>query len=159
MELCSDTGNKVACYHMARCFEKKGDFKQAIALFQRASAISNAMWLCRVWLKNSHHVERFSSIRIINWTSTWQPLPCKALWMTCSKRHDTLKHHSCKKIALSFSIASYGLFDQTGHKDLLDRSVRLAWLRKPLIWLSNTSDTRPWHESSTGLFDQKDGYS
>ncbi|CAF1379534.1 unnamed protein product [Adineta steineri] len=47
MELCSDTGNKAACYHMARYFEKKGDFKQAIAYFQQASAISNAMRLCR----------------------------------------------------------------------------------------------------------------
>jgi intraflagellar transport protein 140 len=48
MELCSDTGNKPACYHMARYFEKKGDYKQAIAYFQQASAISNAMRLCRV---------------------------------------------------------------------------------------------------------------
>jgi len=48
MELCSDTGNKAACYHMARYFEKKGDYKQAIAYFQQASAISNAMRLCRV---------------------------------------------------------------------------------------------------------------
>ncbi|UJR28505.1 hypothetical protein I4U23_009743 [Adineta vaga] len=47
IELCSDTGNKAACYHMARYFEKKGDFKQAIAYFQQASAISNAMRLCR----------------------------------------------------------------------------------------------------------------
>jgi intraflagellar transport protein 140 len=50
MELCSDTGNKAACYHMARYFEKKGDYKQAIAYFQQASAISNAMRLCRVGL-------------------------------------------------------------------------------------------------------------
>jgi hypothetical protein len=35
-------GKIAACYHMARYFEKKGDFKQAIALFQQASAISNA---------------------------------------------------------------------------------------------------------------------
>lgn len=48
MELCSDTGNKAACYHMARHFEKKGDYKQAIAFFQQASAVSNAMRLCRV---------------------------------------------------------------------------------------------------------------
>lgn len=48
MELCSDTGNKAACYHMARHFEKKGDYKQAISYFQQASAISNAMRLCRV---------------------------------------------------------------------------------------------------------------
>lgn len=48
IELCSDTGNKAACYHMGRYFEKKGDYKQAIAYFQQASAISNAMRLCRV---------------------------------------------------------------------------------------------------------------
>ena len=48
MELCTDTGSKAACYHMARFFEKKGDYKQAISLFQQASAISNAMRLCRV---------------------------------------------------------------------------------------------------------------
>lgn len=54
MELCSDTGNKAACYHMARYFEKKGDYKQAIAYFQQASAISNAMRLCR-----DHHLDEY----------------------------------------------------------------------------------------------------
>ena len=33
---------------MAQYFEKKGDYKQAISYFQQASAISNAMRLCRV---------------------------------------------------------------------------------------------------------------
>lgn len=48
MELCSETGNKAAAYHLARYFEKKGDFKRAIDFFQQASAINNAMRLCRV---------------------------------------------------------------------------------------------------------------
>jgi len=60
MELCSDTGNKAACYHMARYFEKKGDYKQAIAYFQQASAISNAMRLCRV-----RYLSFFSLLRFI----------------------------------------------------------------------------------------------
>jgi hypothetical protein len=56
MELCADTGSKVACYHMARYFEKKGDFKQAITFFQQASAISNAMRLCRVCCITSRRI-------------------------------------------------------------------------------------------------------
>ena len=52
MELLSEAGSKAATYHMARYFEKKGDFKQAIALFQQASAVSNAMRLCRVRINN-----------------------------------------------------------------------------------------------------------
>ena len=84
-----------------------------------------------------------SSIRIINWTSTWRPLLCKALRMICWKLHDTFKHYRCRKIVLSFCITRYSLCDQTGHSDLWIRSVRLAWLRKPLIWLSNMSDTLP----------------
>lgn len=79
MELCSDTGNKAACYHMARYFEKKGDYKQAIAFFQQASAISNAMRLCRVrhiFPPRTSFIRSISTngnlFRIIIWMNIWQ---------------------------------------------------------------------------------------
>lgn len=64
MELCSDTGNKAACYHMGRYFEKKGDYKQAIAFFQQASAVSNAMRLCRVCHPLSKNEQHFIIISV-----------------------------------------------------------------------------------------------
>ncbi|CAF0970919.1 unnamed protein product [Rotaria sordida] len=64
IELCSDTGNKAACYHMARYFEKKGDYKQAISYFQQASAISNAMRLCR-----DHHLDEYMANIAVQGTS------------------------------------------------------------------------------------------
>ncbi|CAF1117485.1 unnamed protein product [Didymodactylos carnosus] len=64
IELCADTGDKAACYHMARYFEKKGDHKQAIAYFQQASAISNAMRLCR-----EHHLDEYMANIAIQGTS------------------------------------------------------------------------------------------
>jgi len=47
IELCNDTNDSTACYHLARQFERKKNFKEAINHYQRAGAISNAIRLCK----------------------------------------------------------------------------------------------------------------
>lgn len=48
MELCNETNDSTACYHLARHFERKKNFKEAISHYQRAGAISNAIRICKV---------------------------------------------------------------------------------------------------------------
>eukprot|EP00795_Rhopilema_esculentum_P000551 gene551-10237_t len=46
-DICNETGDKSACYHLARHFESQGDFKSAIHYFSRAQAYANAIRLAR----------------------------------------------------------------------------------------------------------------
>ena len=50
IELCNETNDPTAWYHLARQFERKKNFKEAINYYQRAGAISNAIRLCKVIL-------------------------------------------------------------------------------------------------------------
>ena len=47
-EICNETGDRAACYHLARQYENTGDIQQAIHFFTRAQAYGNAIRLCRV---------------------------------------------------------------------------------------------------------------
>lgn len=47
LELCNETGDKAACYHLARQFESKQDVDRAIHLFTRARAYSSAIRICQ----------------------------------------------------------------------------------------------------------------
>jgi intraflagellar transport protein 140 len=47
IDLCTETNDITACYHLARQFERKKNFKEAINYYQRAGAISNAIRLCK----------------------------------------------------------------------------------------------------------------
>ena len=47
-EICNETGDKAACYHLARQYENNENFKEAIHFFTRAGAYGNAIRLCRV---------------------------------------------------------------------------------------------------------------
>lgn len=47
IDLCSETSDSTACYHLARHFERKKNFREAINYYQRAGAISNAIRLCK----------------------------------------------------------------------------------------------------------------
>ena len=49
-EIANDTGDRAACYHLARQFENNNDFKQAIHFFTRAMAYGNAIRICKVML-------------------------------------------------------------------------------------------------------------
>ncbi|CAH8461641.1 unnamed protein product [Dicrocoelium dendriticum] len=53
-ELCNETGDPAACYHLARQLENNGDIDQAIRLFTRAKAISSAVRLCKEHNRNDH---------------------------------------------------------------------------------------------------------
>ena len=53
IELCNDTNDATASYHLARQFERKKNFKEAINYYQRAGAISNAIRLCKVIKKEA----------------------------------------------------------------------------------------------------------
>jgi len=59
-KVCNETGDRAACYHVARQFENLEQFEQAIHFFSRAQAYGNAIRLCRVgdsmlakWIINS----------------------------------------------------------------------------------------------------------
>lgn len=47
-EICNETGDKAACYHLGRQFENQDQIKEAIHFFQRAQAFGNAIRLCKV---------------------------------------------------------------------------------------------------------------
>ena len=47
VDLCTETNDPTACYHLAHQFERKKKFKDAIGYYQRAGAISNAIRLCK----------------------------------------------------------------------------------------------------------------
>jgi intraflagellar transport protein 140 len=47
IDLCSETNDPTANYHLARQFERKKNFKEAINYYQKAGAISNAIRLCK----------------------------------------------------------------------------------------------------------------
>nr|CAB3255295.1 intraflagellar transport protein 140 homolog [Phallusia mammillata] len=46
-EVANETGDKAACYHLARQFENNDDIKQAIHFFTRAMAYGNAIRICK----------------------------------------------------------------------------------------------------------------
>ncbi|KAK2157995.1 hypothetical protein LSH36_179g04000 [Paralvinella palmiformis] len=46
-EICNETGDKAACYHLARQYENNENPKEAIHFFTRAGAYGNAIRLCR----------------------------------------------------------------------------------------------------------------
>jgi tetratricopeptide (TPR) repeat protein len=48
IELCNETNDTTACYHLASQFERKKNFKEAINYYQRAGAVSNAIRICKV---------------------------------------------------------------------------------------------------------------
>jgi TPR repeat protein len=48
IELCNESNDTTACYHLARQFERKKNYKEAINYYQRAGAISNAIRICKV---------------------------------------------------------------------------------------------------------------
>ena len=50
-EICNDTGDRAACYHLARQLENQDQIKEAIHFFQRAEAYGNAIRLCKVCSK------------------------------------------------------------------------------------------------------------
>lgn len=47
-EICNETGDKAACYHLARQYDSTGDVKNAIHYFSRAKSYSNAIRLAKV---------------------------------------------------------------------------------------------------------------
>ncbi|KAL5104623.1 hypothetical protein TcWFU_002267 [Taenia crassiceps] len=54
LELCNETGDPAACYHLARQMEAKGDVDRAIQLFTRARAFSCAVRLAKAHNRNEH---------------------------------------------------------------------------------------------------------
>ncbi|CAL8073471.1 unnamed protein product [Calicophoron daubneyi] len=52
--LCNETGDPAACYHLARQMESNGNIDQAVRLFTRAKAYSSAIRLCKEHSKNDH---------------------------------------------------------------------------------------------------------
>ena len=47
IELCNESNDTTACYHLARQFESRKNFKEAINYYQRAGAVSNAIRICK----------------------------------------------------------------------------------------------------------------
>jgi intraflagellar transport protein 140 len=47
-KIASDTGDKAACYHLARQLENTDNLTQAIHFFSKAQAYGNAIRLCKV---------------------------------------------------------------------------------------------------------------
>ncbi|GAB1610026.1 hypothetical protein Ahia01_001288500, partial [Argonauta hians] len=45
--ICNDTGDRAACYHLARQYELKGDYSEAINYFTRSETYGNAIRLCK----------------------------------------------------------------------------------------------------------------
>ena len=50
-EICNETGDRAACYQLARHYEMQGDIKQAINFFTRSETYGNAIRLCKVRLE------------------------------------------------------------------------------------------------------------
>lgn len=55
-EVCNDTGDKAACYHLARQFEAANNIDQAIHYFSRAKAYNSAIRLCKENKRDDHLV-------------------------------------------------------------------------------------------------------
>lgn len=47
-EIASATGDRAACYHLARQYEAMGKINEAIHFFSRAQAYGNAIRICKV---------------------------------------------------------------------------------------------------------------
>uniref|UniRef100_A0A0R3WMJ8 RAB3GAP2_N domain-containing protein n=1 Tax=Hydatigena taeniaeformis TaxID=6205 RepID=A0A0R3WMJ8_HYDTA len=54
LELCNETGDAAACYHLARQMEAKGNVDRAIQLFTRAHAFTCAVRLAKEHNRNEH---------------------------------------------------------------------------------------------------------
>ena len=48
MKICKESGDKAACYHVARQYENSKETDLAIDFFTRAGAYANAVRLCKV---------------------------------------------------------------------------------------------------------------
>lgn len=46
-EICNQTGNKAACYQLARTYENQDQVKEAIHFYTRAQAYGSAIRLCK----------------------------------------------------------------------------------------------------------------
>lgn len=46
-EICNETGDRAACYQLARTYENQDQAKEAIHFYQRAQAYGSAIRLCR----------------------------------------------------------------------------------------------------------------
>lgn len=47
-EVASATGDRAACYHLARQYEAMGKINEAVGFFSRARAYGNAVRICKV---------------------------------------------------------------------------------------------------------------
>uniref|UniRef100_A0A0X3PF54 Intraflagellar transport protein 140 homolog n=1 Tax=Schistocephalus solidus TaxID=70667 RepID=A0A0X3PF54_SCHSO len=54
LALCNETGDRAACYHLARQLESKHNIDHAVHLFTRARAYSSAVRLCKEHNRNEH---------------------------------------------------------------------------------------------------------
>jgi hypothetical protein len=52
IQLCNDTNDSTACYYLARQYERKKDYKEAINYYQRSGCLSNAIRICKVWISS-----------------------------------------------------------------------------------------------------------
>lgn len=62
LELCNETGDAAACYHLARQMEAKGDVDRAIQLFTRARAFSCAVRLAKVSESRYHRIQNWIKV-------------------------------------------------------------------------------------------------
>ena len=46
-EICNETGDRAACYYLARQYENQDQIKEAVHFFQRAQAYGSAIRLCK----------------------------------------------------------------------------------------------------------------
>ena len=49
-QVANETGNRAACFHLARQYEKTDQLDKAINFFARAMAYGNAIRICKVCL-------------------------------------------------------------------------------------------------------------
>ena len=61
--MCNETGDRAACFHLARQYENAGQVKEAISFFARAQAYGQGIRLCKVLASNSSFAWRFSLAR------------------------------------------------------------------------------------------------
>ena len=47
-EICNETGDRAACYHLARQYEGNDQIREAVHFFTRAGAYGSAIRLCKV---------------------------------------------------------------------------------------------------------------
>lgn len=57
-EIANGSGDKAACYHLARQYENMGRISEAVHFFTRATAYANAIRMCKVFyfINNMGHI-------------------------------------------------------------------------------------------------------